>query len=97
MSGYRRGDVRTSLGPLRLSVAALAEMADRLDADSPAALSRRLRRLEEADARIVLEALLRPAGKADAVGSLASSAVAGLMPDAAICISQALSAPEEPS
>jgi hypothetical protein len=86
---YRTGDVPTPIGPLRLTVGALAEMAERLDAPSPTTLSNRIRVMTPETARHLLIALLRPSGRAAQVAGLSDAQVAARMPDVSRCIVQA--------
>ena len=64
MSGYRRGDQLVEIAGqptrLRLSVAALAEIADVLATESPAALATRLRCASVADWNQILRAVATP-------------------------------------
>lgn len=90
MSGFRPGDVATPLGPLRLTVGALAEIADATGAASPAELADRVRTMGPDTARTILAALLRPCAHADRVDALDAAAIAALMPAAVRCIAGAL-------
>ena len=91
MSDYRPGDVATPLGPLRLSVGALAEIAARLDAFGPPELAARLRALDAGAARHLLTSLLRGADAPERVARLTDAEVQALVPEASRCIAQALS------
>lgn len=91
---YRRGDIYTPLGQLRLTVGGLAEITDRLAAPSAAKLAERLRQLNPNDARILLTALLRPVGKALSVDALEDDVVAQCVPSIADCITCALGKPQ---
>ncbi|MEM7728931.1 MAG: GTA-gp10 family protein [Pseudomonadota bacterium] len=87
---HRPGDVATPIGALRLTVGALAELAEQLDAPGPEALAHRMRTLSVEDGRTVVRALLRPCSDAGAVSHLTDRQVASLLPDAARCIVTAL-------
>lgn len=87
---YRPGDEPTPLGPLRLTVSALAEIADRLGASGPGQLAKLIRDLGPDRARHLLVALLRPSGTEQRVTRLSDREVADLMPSVARCISRAL-------
>lgn len=76
---------------MRLSVGALAEIAEYLDAPDPASLGLRLRGLTAQDARVLVTALLRPTGAHEVVLDKADSVLLDLLPDAALCIRTALS------
>lgn len=91
---YRPGDVQTPYGPLRLTVGALAELSDRLDAPSPKDLADRLRCMSFETSRTLLTALLRPCGNKDRIDTLDQAQLADLMPAATQCIVQALERPE---
>ena len=73
MSGYRLGDRHVEIAGvstrLRLSVSALAEMANELGAESPADLAARLRRATTADWSIILRAMATPRPKEDLIKS----------------------------
>ena len=91
---YRPGDVQTPYGPLRLTVGALAELSERLDAPSPKHLAERLRRLTPNTSRTLLTALLRPCRKQDRIDALEQAQLAELMPPVTQCIVRALERPE---
>lgn len=92
---YRPGDVPTHLGPLRLTVGALAEITSRLGADSPAELATAIRTLSPDGARHLVMALLRPSGAQGLVARLSDTELAELMPFASACIVGALAATSE--
>ena len=87
---YRCGDVQTILGPMRLTVGALAELAERLDAPSPSDLAERMRTLTPQASRILQRALLRPCGQQDAVNDIDDKDIAAFVPAAATCVVTAL-------
>lgn len=80
MSGFRPGDKTVLIAGhstrLRLTVGALAEIADSLDADSPIALAARLRKANLAEWNLVLRAMATPRPVAD----LAPEKLLSLMP-----------------
>lgn len=88
---FRPNDVVTPIGTLRLTVGALAELAQSLDAPDPATLSQRIRALGPDRARHLLTALLRPSGADGQVARLSDQQLAALMPAASDCIRRALS------
>ncbi len=90
MSAYRRGDVETSLGTLRLTVGALAEIAEVTGAESPRALAEQIRLMGPDTARTLLSALLRGSDGACDLSGVSDAQIAALMPQAASCISAAL-------
>lgn len=81
----------TEIGPLRLTVGGLAELAARCDAKTPAALADTIRTLCPDTARHLLTALLRPSGNEAEVARLTDQQVADHMPAASQCIVTALS------
>ncbi len=90
MSDYRRGDVESPLGTLRLTVGALAEIAEVTGAESPRALAERVRVMGPDTARVLLGAMLRGGGGTGDLSAVTDAEVAALMPQLAACISTSL-------
>ena len=87
---FRPGDVETPFGTLRLTLGALAEITERLEAENPQALASEIRAITPAKSRILLRALLRPCGGEERLNGLPDTEVAALMPSATQCIVRAL-------
>ena len=87
---FRPGDVETPLGTLRLSLGALVESTERLEAENPQALAAEIRALTPEKSRILLRALFRPCGGMVHLDGLPEEEVAALMPSATQCIVRAL-------
>lgn len=90
---YRPGDVPTAIGPFRLTVGGLAEIAARLNAQNVGALAEQVRAITPNTARHLAVALSRPCGNAASIERLPDAQIALLMPAAARCITTALGGP----
>ncbi len=96
---FQLGDVRASINGrsyvLRLTLGALAEIAERLSANSPQTLSQALRALTEAQARCLLSCLSCPPLEAADISALGDDEVAALLPDICRVFERAFEAPKE--
>lgn len=90
VSDYRRGDVETPYGSLRLSIGALAEITEKFEASSPKSLAEAMRSLTPEKSVTVLRALLRPCRSNALKLEIAEDDIPVLMTAAASCIVQAL-------
>jgi hypothetical protein len=90
--GFRPGDVASPAGVMRLTVGGLAEIAARCDAPDVSSLAAKIRTMTPDTARRIAVALLRPCCGEVSVVRLSDAQVAGLMPAAARCITDALAA-----
>ena len=87
---YRPGDRTIPEGRLRLSVGALAEIADVFGADDPSELAASLRSLDVSGAWRLLTCLAVSDATRERVRDLSGDGVRDRLPDAVACVSEAL-------
>lgn len=99
--GYQKGDVRVVINgrchTLRLTIGALADISIRLSAPSPQALSKCLRSLSSAQARVLLDCLSLPPliGAGGSAAFVSDEDIKALLPDICRVFEQAFKPPEE--